>query len=128
MDGTADLAADIAACRDDPAAGARELREVAARVDERRIDDHTAAFGSLASETRYRIVATLVESDEERCVCELSALLEVSDSAVSHALSRLVDAGLVDRRKEGRWRYYRPTDRADSLLTAIDDDRHEVEP
>jgi DNA-binding transcriptional ArsR family regulator len=44
----------------------------------------------------------------------------VSESAVSHALADLVDAGLVDRRKAGKWRYYRTTDRAARLLDALD--------
>jgi len=45
--------------------------------------------------------------------------VDVSDSAVSHALSELTDAGLVARRKEGKWRYYRTTDKAERLLGAL---------
>jgi ArsR family transcriptional regulator len=47
----------------------------------------------------------------------------VSQSAVSQALSRLFSAGLVERRKEGRWRYYSATPRADRLLQALDETR-----
>jgi DNA-binding transcriptional ArsR family regulator len=47
----------------------------------------------------------------------------VSDSAISHALSDLRDAGLVTRRKDGTWRYYEATDRAEALLAALDDTR-----
>lgn len=77
----------------------------------------------LADDTRYRILRVLLESDE-RCVCELDALLDVSDSAISHAMARLVDAGLATRRKEGRWRIYAATDRAERLVGAV---REEVE-
>ena len=49
--------------------------------------------------------------------------MAVSDSAVSHALSDLTEAGLVTRRKEGQWRYYDTTDRADGLLAALDSTR-----
>lgn len=75
----------------------------------------------LADDTRYRILRILLES-EERCVCELDALLDVSDSAISHAMSRLVDAGLVTRRKEGRWRIYAATDRAERLVGAVQEE------
>jgi DNA-binding transcriptional ArsR family regulator len=44
----------------------------------------------------------------------------VSESAVSHALGDLTTAGLVDRRKDGRWRYYAVTERATALLSALD--------
>ncbi|PSP52205.1 hypothetical protein BRC60_00725 [Halobacteriales archaeon QH_1_68_42] len=57
------------------------------------------------------------------CVCELSPLVAVSDSAVSHALSDLTEAGLVTRRKEGQWRHYDTTERADTLLGALDGTR-----
>jgi Predicted transcriptional regulators len=57
------------------------------------------------------------------CVCELSPLLDVSDSAISHALSKLTDAGLVTRRKEGKWRMYRATPRANAVLVALDGSR-----
>jgi len=47
----------------------------------------------------------------------------VSDSAISHALSQLTDAGLVTRRKEGKWRMYRATPRANAVLVALDGSR-----
>lgn len=85
--------------------------------------DDLAALRTLGDDTRYRIVRLLAASDEERCVCEFSPLLDVSDSAISHALSDLFDAGLVARRKDGKWRYYRPTERAERLIEALDTTR-----
>ena len=76
-------------------------------------------LAAIADETADRILKVLLES-EERCVCELDALLDVSDSAISHAVGRLVDAGLVSRRKEGRWRIYAATDRAEELVAAVE--------
>lgn len=77
-------------------------------------------FAVLGNETRYRLARALATSEEERCVCELEPLVEVSNSAVSHALSDLVDADLVHRRKEGNWRYYRTTELATSLFETAD--------
>lgn len=82
------------------------------------IGEHTAAFAALANDTRYTLCSVLVAAGE-RCVCELSPLVEVSDAAVSHALSRLYEAGLVTRRKEGKWHYYAPTGLAERLLGAL---------
>jgi DNA-binding transcriptional ArsR family regulator len=79
-----------------------------------------AALKSFSTETRYTIVRLLVTAGRELCVCEITPVVDVSDSAVSHALSDLHDAGLVTRRKDGTWRYYEPTDRAVALLDALD--------
>jgi DNA-binding transcriptional ArsR family regulator len=40
------------------------------------------------------------------CVCDLSAFLGVSESAVSHQLRRLKDLALVKSRREGQVLYY----------------------
>ena len=73
-------------------------------------------FAVLGNDTRYRIARALAVADDELCVCELEPLVEVSESAVSHALSDLVDAGLITRRKEGNWRYYTTTALAEALF------------
>jgi len=80
-----------------------------------------AALSTLSDETRHAIVRYLAAADGDLCVCELSPLLAVSDSAISHALSDLHDADLVTRRKEGTWRHYDTTDRAEQLLEALDE-------
>jgi len=114
------VADEVGDCRaSDVDARLDELRALDAAADADRVPDRVRALSALASETRYRVVQLLAAADAELCVCELTPLLDVSDSAVSHALSELTDAGLVARRKEGRWRYYRPTDRAERLLGAL---------
>lgn len=79
-----------------------------------------AALKTLSNDTRYTIVRLLVTAGRELCVCEITPVVEVSDSAVSHALSDLYDADLVTRRKEGTWRYYEATERSTALLDALD--------
>ena len=61
-------------------------------------------FKVLGDPTRVRIAWAL--SREELCVCDLSALLGMSQSAVSHSLRALKDLRLVRHRKEGRIAYY----------------------
>lgn len=82
-----------------------------------------SALKALSNDTRYTIVRLLATAGRELCVCEITPVVDVSDSAVSHALSDLYDAGLVTRRKDGTWRYYEATDRATALLDALDETR-----
>jgi len=112
-------------CDADVDARLDELAALTETVPDRTDADRTA-LGTLGDETRYCIVRLLDAAEGELCVCEFSPLLDVSDSAISHALSDLTDAGLVVRRKEGKWRYYRPTERAERLVDALDATR-EVE-
>lgn len=95
-----------------------ELHELA---DTAFADDATRpVFAVLGNETRYRLARALTVSEDNLCVCELEQLVDVSESAVSHALSDLVDAGLADRRKDGNWRYYASTDLASELFATAD--------
>lgn len=112
-----------------------ELGECQTADVDRRIDELSSLEGSLrtpqaeaelevlsalAHETRYTLVRALVVAEEELCVCELTPLVDVSESGLSHALSKLVDAGLVDGRKDGRWKKYRATNRAIALLSVLE--------
>ncbi|WP_049979992.1 metalloregulator ArsR/SmtB family transcription factor [Halolamina rubra] len=83
-------------------------------------DDARDAFAALGNDTRYRLARILSTADGELCVCELDPVVDVSSSAVSHALADLVDAGLATRRKDGNWRYYDSTVLADDLLAVAD--------
>jgi len=87
------------------------------------LESDLTALKTLGNDTRYTIVRLLKGADRELCVCEINPLVDVSDSAISHALSDLSDAGLVTRRKDGTWRYYETTDRAEALLSALDETR-----
>lgn len=83
-------------------------------------DRDLTALKTLGTETRYTIVRLLAAADRELCVCEITPFVDRSESAISHALSDLSDAGLLDRRKDGTWRYYEATDRARAILDALD--------
>lgn len=81
------------------------------------------ALAAVGNETRYEALRLIAGSDDGICVCELEPALGVSQGAVSQALSRLSTAELVTRRKEGRWRYYSATPRAERLLDVLDQTR-----
>jgi len=109
-----------------PAEGESEPRGCC-RASQSLTDEELAAdvgtLTALGSDTRYEVLRLIAESDGGICVCELEPALGVSQGAVSQALSRLFGAGLVDRRKEGRWRYYTATERAEKLLDVLDETR-----
>ena len=78
---------------------------------------------ALGSDTRYEVLRLVAGYDDGVCGCHLEPALDVSQGAISQALSRLYTAGLVTRRKEGRWRYYSATDTAERLLSVLDGTR-----
>ena len=60
---------------------------------------------ALSDETRLRLLMALRE--DELCLCQLIDLLQLAPSTVSKHMALLQQAGLVERRKEGRWHFYR---------------------
>ena len=61
-------------------------------------------FKSLSDPTRVRIISVLLK--REICVTDLTAALEMSQSAISHQLGDMREMGLVKFRKEGRHVFY----------------------
>lgn len=69
------------------------------------MENIAAIFQSLDDETRLRILALLLEEDE-LCVCDLVAVLQLPQSTVSRQLSLLKSAGWLKDRREGVWILY----------------------
>lgn len=61
-------------------------------------------FRLFGDPTRLKILISL--SQHELCVCDLAALIEMSQSAVSHQLRLLKQARLVKSRREGKTMFY----------------------
>ncbi|MFC6874518.1 ArsR/SmtB family transcription factor [Halobellus marinus] len=97
-----------------------ELGTLEAAIGKPQVDAELETLSALANETRYTLVRVLVAAEEELCVCELNAVVDVTESGLSHALSKLVDAGLVEGWKDGRWKKYRATNRAVALVTVLE--------
>lgn len=97
-----------------------ELGTLKATIGAEQVETELDVLSALANETRLTLVRALVAAEEELCVCELDALVDVSESAISHALSTLTEAELVSGRKDGRWKKYRATNRAVALVTVLD--------
>jgi len=65
-------------------------------------------FKIFGDATRIKIMYALYE--DEMCVCAISELLQMTQSAISHQLKTLKDANLVTGRREGKTIYYRLSD------------------
>jgi len=72
--------------------------------DEACLNDLADLFKLFGDGTRLRILWALSES--EMCVCDLCALLQMKQPAVSHQLKNLKQARVVKSRREGKVIYY----------------------
>lgn len=73
-------------------------------LSDEEFQDLALLFKMFADETRCKILKAL--SVSEMCVCDISALLQLSQSAVSHQLASLKKTRLVRSRKQGKVVYY----------------------
>jgi DNA-binding transcriptional ArsR family regulator len=80
-------------------------------------------FRLLGDPTRVRLLDAL--SHGERCVCDLAALVDLSESAVSHQLRLLRTARLVRARRTGRMAFYSLDDH--HVIGLLQDTRKHVE-
>jgi ArsR family transcriptional regulator len=98
----------LARLYDDPDERAVALRRL--RPDDATIERRRTVFAALANEDRLRLVSAL--RDGEKCVCELQVVLDAPQSTVATHLRTLKDAGVIRRRRKGKWSYYRLADGA----------------
>jgi ArsR family transcriptional regulator, lead/cadmium/zinc/bismuth-responsive transcriptional repressor len=104
----------------DPAA----LAAVQARLlTDRSVQSIADVFRLLGDPTRVRLVDALTHG--ERCVCDLAALVGLTESAVSHQLRLLRAARLVRVRRAGRLAFYSLDDH--HVVGLVHDTRRHVE-
>ncbi len=95
---------------DMPACGETELHEENIRLAKQNLPaddliyDEAELFKVFGDSTRMKILYLLL--DNELCVCDITALLGVTQSAVSHQLRILKQSSLIKFRKSGRSVFY----------------------
>jgi DNA-binding transcriptional ArsR family regulator len=97
-DATVDLCDERIVHQDQVAKAAKSM------LAEHTLDDLADIFKILSHQTRLKILHAL--SAHELCVCDLAALLSMTESAVSHQLRSLRNMRLVRSRREGKLVYY----------------------
>jgi len=77
-------------------------------LDEASAADLAAVLKALADPVRLRLVSIVAAATGgEVCACDLPALVDRSQPTVSHHLSQLVGAGILDREQRGKWAWFR---------------------
>lgn len=67
--------------------------------------DSVNFFKCLADQTRLDILMLIVKQGE-RCVCDLTATLDLSQPKISRHLALLRSSGVLQDRRQGQWIYY----------------------
>jgi ArsR family transcriptional regulator len=81
---------------------------LAAPLDEADAVELAAALKVIADPARLRLLSLIASSPSgEVCACDLVAPLGRSQPTISHHLSVMTSAGLLDREKRGKWAWYR---------------------
>ncbi len=89
------------------------MEQKAARMEERR-----DVYNLLSDMTRLKIIALLGEH-EELCPTDLTNILNISMSAVSHQLRLLEMVDLMDKTKHGKTICYQLTEKGREVLEEI---------
>lgn len=84
------------------------------------LDEVGTELKMVANTTRLRILCYLGQRD--LCVHDLTALLDLSQSAISHQLQKLRDRGFLQSHKDGRVVYYSLKDeKLQDMITWLQD-------
>lgn len=81
---------------------------LAAPLDEHDAVELAGVMKALADPVRLRLVSMIAAAPAgEVCACDLATPSGRSQPTVSHHLSQLVAAGILDREQRGRWAWFR---------------------
>ena len=66
--------------------------------------ENARIFAAFCNETRLTVLSLLQSG--EKCACILLDQVNVGQSTLSHHMKILVDSGIVNARKDGKWMHY----------------------
>jgi ArsR family transcriptional regulator len=69
--------------------------------------EHLARILKAVAEPARLQLLSLIRSAGERCACDLTEPVGLSQPTVSHHLKVLTDAGLITREQRGQWAWFR---------------------
>lgn len=89
-------------------------------IDHELAVDVAATLKALADPLRVRILSLISASPQgESCVCDMTALGDVSQPTVSHHLRVLREARVLTSERRGTWVWYRITERSRPAVAAL---------
>ncbi len=99
-----------------------KIRELQIDLGLKDYDTLSTTPSIFSNATRLKILDCLSKTNE-LCVCDLSDILDMDVSAISHQLRKLKDRGFVQNRRDGLTIYYSiaPTDQCQQACEMIDE-------
>ncbi len=77
-------------------------------LDRTEAERRAGLLKAVADPVRIQLLSLIKDSpDQEACVCDMTAAVQVSQPTVSHHLKTLVDAGILTRERRGSWAWFR---------------------
>jgi ArsR family transcriptional regulator len=71
--------------------------------------ENAKVFKALCDEERLHILEML--RNGEKCACKLLENMDIGQSSLSYHMKILVESGIVESRQDGKWTYYKISDR-----------------
>jgi len=100
-----------AACGDELKAIAKDL------CDDTSIRRSSKILKTISDPNRHKMIRLL--SLRSMCVCEIMAALDMTQSVASHHLQLLENAGVLTKKRKGKWIFYKIAD--STILKILDD-------
>jgi len=79
--------------------------------------EQAKVFKAFCDETRLRILQLLRSG--EKCACVLQEQLNLRQSGLSYHMKILVESGVVESRKEGKWTYYTISEKGSAYAATL---------
>ena len=93
----------------------------ASPLSEEDADELAGILKALADPVRLRLISFIAATETgEACACDLTEPTGRSQATVSHHLSQLTQAGILEREQRGKWAWFRlDTDRLAGICAAV---------
>lgn len=83
-------------------------------------EDLAPLFKAIADPMRLRLLSLIAcHEGGETCVCDLTAVFDVTAPTISYHLKILREAGLIESERRGTWRYYRISPAVMTRMSAV---------
>jgi len=93
----------------------------ASPLSEADADDLAGMLKALADPVRLRLISFIAATENgEACACDLTEPTGRSQATVSHHLSQLTQAGILEREQRGKWAWFTlDRDRINGICAAV---------
>jgi len=80
-------------------------------------EEHAKIFKAFCDEKRLRILELLCGG--EKCACVIQEKLDLGQSGLSYHMKILVESGVVESRKEGKWTHYKISEKGSTYAGTL---------